>query len=408
MAGLRLLDKLRKLWETFPSKAVLSKTDRRQMQHEADVHRLFLATSYNHFIKTACEKEPEEICDLASRISFQDQQKQVQEYIHVQIQAICQAMDDMLIWDEQMEKPKTASTPMKQNARRSGLSFAVGATANRTYPDMTAVAATRSMKNVELSSALKERIGYTLELKPSQVCHEKGGQGLYLSGKAGIGAVVSFYPGVIYSPSNYRYIPGYPRVDAGNPYLISRYDGIVIDAQPWGTGGETREFWNGIFDRSTTEFSRSSQRNKADVLWQTLSKPKQNMSLTKGAVVERRNPLALGHFANHPDKGMQPNVMICPYNFPLSDTRMRTYIPNLLFGSEEEVIMERYGSFWLKSTSADDINVSVPPAIRTLVLVATRPICDEEIFLNYRLSNPKRRPDWYHPVDEEEDRRRWS
>ncbi|KAH9323526.1 hypothetical protein KI387_018165, partial [Taxus chinensis] len=206
------------------------------------------------------EKDPEEICELASRMSFHDQQKGVQDYIHVQIRAICRAMDDILVLDEKL---KPSSTSVKQSTRRSGLSFAVGA--NRTYPDTPAIAATRSMKTMELSNALRERIGYTLELKPSQVCHEEGGQGLYLSGKARMGAVVSFYPGVIYSPSTYRYIPGYPRVDAGNPYLISRYDGIVIDAQPWGCGGESRELWNGLFDREAAEFSWSSQRNKADV-----------------------------------------------------------------------------------------------------------------------------------------------
>ncbi|KAF9609866.1 hypothetical protein IFM89_018851 [Coptis chinensis] len=58
--------------------------------------------------------------------------------------------------------------------------------------------------------------------------------------------VVALYPGVTYSPAYYRYIPGYPRVDANNPYLITRYDGVVINAQPWGTGGWTRELWNGL------------------------------------------------------------------------------------------------------------------------------------------------------------------
>eukprot|EP01018_Ginkgo_biloba_P011469 Gb_02120 [translate_table: standard] len=195
------------------------------------------------------------------------------------------------------------------------------------------------MKSLELSNALKERIGYTLELSPSQICHKEVGQSLYLNGRVGVGVVVSFYPGIIYSPCDYRCIPGYPRVDIENSYLISRYDGIVIDGQPWGIGGEARELWNGISESK--------------------------MIKMKGSVIERRNHLALGHFANHPEKGMEPNVMVCPYNFPLLETTMRPYIPNLLFGSEEEVIMER-------------------------------------------LSNPKRSPDWYHPVDEEEDRRRWS
>nr|VDD27147.1 unnamed protein product [Brassica oleracea] len=35
------------------------------------------------------------------------------------------------------------------------------------------------------------------------------------------------------------------------------------------------------------------------------------------------------------------------------------------------------------------------PVLKTLVLVATRELCDEELLLNYRLTNSKRRPDWY-------------
>ena len=46
--------------------------------------------------------------------------------------------------------------------------------------------------------------------------------------------------------------------------------------------------------------------------------------------------------------------------------------------------------------------------VPTLVLVATGPIADEEVFLNYRLSTHVKRPDWYHPVDAEEDARRWA
>jgi hypothetical protein len=68
--------------------------------------------------------------------------------------------------------------------------------------------------------------------------------------------------------------------------------------------------------------------------------------------------------------------------------------------------MRRFGSFWFKSSAKN--SVSDVPVLKTLVLVATRALCNEEVLLNYRLSNTKRRPAWYSPVDEEEDRRRWS
>lgn len=46
--------------------------------------------------------------------------------------------------------------------------------------------------------------------------------------------------------------------------------------------------------------------------------------------------------------------------------------------------------------------------IAGLALVATRPLEEEEILLNYRLSTYVDRPDWYHPVNAAEDKRRWG
>lgn len=236
---------------------------------------------------------------------------------------------------------------------------------------------------------MKDLIGYTLELRPSNIHHKDAGQGLFVDGEADVGAVIAFYPGVIYSPAYYRYIPGYPRVDAQNPYLITRYDGTVINAQPWGTGGENREVWDGsIFSQSRP--SSLGAETGSDRVWKMLSKPLEGKRLGgNGEVLERRNPLAAGHFANHPAPGMDPNVMVCPYDFPLTEEDMRAYIPNINFGSREEVKMKRFGSFWFKSGSS---SISDIPVMKSLVLVATRALCNEEVFLNYRLSNSKRQP----------------
>lgn len=256
-----------------------------------------------------------------------------------------------------------------------------------------------------MSQRLKDAIGYTLDLKPSQIPHKEAGQGLFLCGEANVGAVIAIYPGIIYSPAYYRYIPGYPRVDAQNPYLITRYDGTVINAQPWGSGWDTRELWDGLTLPEIMPNSKGAEKG-SDQFWKLLSKPMDNKRGGSGSeMLERRNPLALAHFANHPAKGMVPNVMICPYDFPLTEKDMRPYIPNISFGNAEEVNMRRFGSFWFKWGSGSG---SSTPVLKTLALVATRAICDEEILLNYRLSNSKRRPVWYSPVDEEEDRRRWS
>jgi hypothetical protein len=49
-------------------------------------------------------------------------------------------------------------------------------------------------------------------------------------------------------------------------------------------------------------------------------------------------------------------------------------------------------------------------AMESMVLVATRELHDEEVFMNYRLSaaSSNALPDWYSPVNAEEDVRRWE
>ncbi|GJV78006.1 hypothetical protein Tco_1509590 [Tanacetum coccineum] len=70
--------------------------------------------------------------------------------------------------------------------------------------------------------------------------------------------------------------------------------------------------------------------------------------------------------------------------------------------------MKRFGSFWFKSGAVSGDGQMEGPIMKILALVPTRPLRNEEVYLNYRLNNSKRRPSWYTPVDEEEDRRRWS
>ncbi|KAL5983064.1 hypothetical protein ACLOJK_017144 [Asimina triloba] len=375
--------------------------DPRKIQFEADVNR------YYRLGKNAVESDADEIIEIARKFSVADQLKQVQGNVHSQFKIFCESMNDILL--PSLKKPSdhcVSYQEMQDAPRKSGLSFAVGLT--ELPNNQPAIPQTQPLTLVEVSQSLKDRIDYTLEVKPSQILHKEAGQGLFINGAAEVGAVIAFYPGVIYSPAYYRYIPGYPRVDANNPYLITRYDGTVINAQPWGTGGETREVWdgNGLPERQSGPVEVVDQGS--DQLWRFLSKPLQSAySKNGGELLERRNPLALGHFANHPEKGTEPNVMVCPYDFPLAEKDMRTYIPNVMFGSEENVRMKRLGSFWFKSRASDDGEADVP-VMKTLVLVATRALCNEEVFLNYRLSNSKRRPEWYTPVDEEEDRRRWS
>lgn len=393
------------------AKSPMFARDPRHIQFEADMNRLFLYTSYNRLGRDAEEADADEIIDMANKAPLADQQKQVQENIHSQIKTFCTSMNEILLphcLTNNNDDVSIQNTPLSTNGapHRSGLSFAIGRT---TVPaNSPAVLKTRPLNPTKVSQSLKDRLGYTLDIRPSQIPHKDAGNGLFIDGEAGIGAVIAIYPGVIYSPAYYRYIPGYPRVNVQNPYLITRYDGLVINAQPWGAGGESREVWAGL---GVPEARRNLREEKgSDRFWKMLSKPVEGPQPGSIAndVLERRNPLALAHFANHPAKDTEPNVMVCPYDFPLTERDMRPYIPNVLFGRKKYVKMRRFGSFWFKSGRSSDESGSDCTVLKTIVLVATRALCHEEVLLNYRLSNSKSRPEWYTPVDEEEDRRRWS
>ena len=109
--------------------------------------------------------------------------------------------------------------------------------------------------------------------------------------------------------------------------------------------GESHEVWNGS--------SVSESRPKVEVtgkgsdrMWQLLSTPMDGSKIgMKGEILDRRNPLAFAHSANHPAKDMVPNVMVSPYDFPLTEKNLRVYIPTISFGNGEAVNMKRFGSF---------------------------------------------------------------
>ncbi|KAJ8541170.1 hypothetical protein K7X08_001986 [Anisodus acutangulus] len=349
----------------------------RLLQFEADTNLLFLYTSYNRLGRNAEEADAEEIIDMANKASLADQQKQVHENVHSQVSSFCRYMDDILLPDQKVKDNQATSPAAPNSSPHSGLGLAAGG--NSPLQDQTAVPETKALRRAEVSQRLKDLMGYTLEVKPSQIPHEDAGKGLFLQGEANIGSVLAFYPGVIYPPAYYRYIPGYPRIDAQNSHLITRYDGTVINGQSWGAGGESREIWDGTSPMQADEKGSDGVNHE---------------------LLERRNPLAFAHFANHPAKGMVPNVMICLYDFPLLEKDMRPYIPNLSFGDSEETNVRRFGNFRFKSWKSSNNESNDDPVLKTLVLVATRAVCDEELLLNYRLSNLEHTPSWYTPVDE--------
>ncbi|GJM85619.1 hypothetical protein PR202_ga02087 [Eleusine coracana subsp. coracana] len=146
--------------------------DPRHLQFEADINRLFLYTSYYRLGENADEKDAEEIIDMASKASVDQQQKQVQENIHYQFRQICQVMDNFLCPDATNDPSKDPSEE-DHHSRRSGLSFAVGGVGSA---NKQAVPATKPLTRAELSKKFKDQLGYTLDIRQSGIPHKEAGQ----------------------------------------------------------------------------------------------------------------------------------------------------------------------------------------------------------------------------------------
>ncbi|CAI5518811.1 unnamed protein product [Closterium sp. Naga37s-1] len=307
----------------------------------------------------------------------------------------------------------------------------------------------------------------------------------------------------------------FPLVDSNNPYLLARFDGVIVDARPWGVGGAGREMWSGIEEENLAWLrererwereeglqriddqwlkgrgARDEERALADAVSGSTTGPsasstsssvvgdrddassgsngssgsnsssssstsmfsfnraleaalarvlvggdswRNNAALLTAAIaatqveIERRNPLALAHFANHPGgSGQSPNVAICPLDIPLEDTEwnnLRPYMPNSVFRLMEkrsEGMRRGRRSAGRRGSERDSVETSMEVdgddedeemkggVLRTVVLVATDVIKDgEEVFLDYRLNPNANRPDWYVPVDAKAEERRWS
>ena len=223
---------------------------------------------------------------------------------------------------------------------------------------------------------LDSTCGFSLSVAASSV--ENGGYGLWVSGKAPLGGIVALYPGVAYPVQFHRRIPGYPSIALSNRHLISRYDKVIVDAKPWGQRN------------IEISFKAESPSNRAEEAMFQL---------------QQNNPFAVAQWCNHPPPGILPNVVTAtldwvPEYSKGSLLQTREYFPVIQYGASHEQVK---GSVQLPMITQDVI-------VSGLALIAIRDIEDEEVFLNYRL-NPNAinsLPDWYHPVDKEEDIRRWS
>ncbi len=202
------------------------------------------------------------------------------------------------------------------------------------------------------------------------------GEGVFLEGGCEAGRVVALYPGRVYMPFQVDRVHsqfqraqksgrnGLPEVKARSAYedlfglpegprnahVIQRYDGVTINAR-----------------------------------W--------------GSTSEQPNYFAVGHKINHPPKGLSPNVLVCPFDFPVRlASDFPKLVPNAAF--KDDGVTPSW--WWLLAEEK-------PLAVHSMLFVAAREIRPgEELLVNYRFNPALPLPAWYHPVDAEEDQRRWA
>jgi hypothetical protein len=216
--------------------------------------------------------------------------------------------------------------------------------------------------------------GFRLRIKHSSVDHPEAGFGVHVEGLARAGTILAFYPGMIYFPldpfASQRAL--WEKAVRDNGYMISRYDGTIIDGRRWHL-------------KAANLRARTEQLRRAGVAVDTFSPP--------AGVRRFRNQFAIGNFVNHPPPGKQANVLQYSYNLrsDVIDEELQPFLPH---------------EYQRPPGLADLLEPSV--LFPSMLLVAHRNLRDEELFLNYRFNPRNPYPDWYVQPDPQEAARRWA
>lgn len=238
---------------------------------------------------------------------------------------------------------------------------------------------------------VRRKIGFYVDMAPSKA--PAAGRGVFVKGRAPAGSLVTLYPGVSYLPSQLRSLPGFPNLNAVNDYFISRYDGVMIDG-------------SAQIEMDISEFASVDCEKEAD------DTPEEGGD-ESGFI----HPFALGHIVNHPPPESGPNVLQFMLDLDLRSVSRRALnlVPNENFEHSEQ---NRFVGRALESIENTAFRQRVPSTqsfsssvktCRTMAIIATRDIEDEEVYMNYRF-NPhlENLPDWYHDCDPEASERRWK
>lgn len=226
----------------------------------------------------------------------------------------------------------------------------------------------------ELSAAERVRLqlqlrhGFALWLGPSQAAHGRYEAGVYLRGKCAPGSVVAVYPGAVYSSEMTQRAIDYGHL--GNPRvlrsIVPRFDDTIIDCFAEYTGDEN----------VPGKDSPGEESSRGNTSKNSLSHP-------------LKNAYALAQHVRHPPEGVSANVMRIQVDYvdnlasettsPSGDTtlafppHLRSYIPSW-WGAKTSAGQALYGS------------LEQHVICKGSVLIALRPLFDEEIFLDHTLN----------------------
>jgi len=201
----------------------------------------------------------------------------------------------------------------------------------------------------------QDEIGYsTIALKSSITPGTVAGRGIFVDGYAPAGSFVAFFPGAIWPKECLLDVDGSTSVfkDDPNFQLSMRYDDILIDSR------------------------------------------KSPYTVISGG--DHSNPFAIAHIANHPPRGVTPNCWTTMIDY--HSTRidgggsLEKYVPNTYARPPKLIGPNLF----------DGSNSEGPIFMHGFGLVASRDICNEELYYDYRLSPGKfgtSYPDWYHEFD---------
>eukprot|EP01116_Phalansterium_solitarium_P001217 TRINITY_DN10994_c0_g1_i1.p1 TRINITY_DN10994_c0_g1~~TRINITY_DN10994_c0_g1_i1.p1 ORF type:complete len:256 (-),score=54.35 TRINITY_DN10994_c0_g1_i1:134-901(-) len=191
--------------------------------------------------------------------------------------------------------------------------------------------------------------GFSLQIRKSSIDHPESGYGVFLHGTCLPGTVVGLYPGTVYQHGSQLT----PEVITDNSYLISRYDGVIVDGRRWDQKASE------LFD---ARLRASYVGNLSD----------EDDALFAAGMKRFENPFGIINYVNHPPPGKKPNVMCIGFDFML-DPEHRHSLPKHLQPYLPNTMLKPAFNFFPEQVF-----------MRTVVCVSLRHIQDEELLFNYR------------------------